>query len=231
MIPPSRIIKQVQQIELAKSHEEQLFMILKTYMSLFPMMNATLSRYSAFGFLGEGIISMEGERLEYISEIRDDIRSIPIIYQAIQERKAHFCQGIDFLKMVSSRYQIASNIQAITVTPICNGSAVLGFICSTKFSDDTQLNPTLLHALTQFGHLVGQYMAGGTALQLKNRLSKRELEVMKRVSLGERSKEIADALDISELTINQYIQSSVKKLLAHNRTHAVSILLREGVLT
>ena len=79
MIPPSRIIKQVQQIALAKSHEEQLFMILKTYISLFPMMNATLSRYSAFGFLGEGIISMEGERLEYISQIRDDIRSIPII--------------------------------------------------------------------------------------------------------------------------------------------------------
>lgn len=221
----------VHRIQQADSHEEQLFAILQAYSDIFPVGNATLSRYSSFGYLGEGIISLEGNQLEYISEMRDDIRSIPLIYDTIKARKAQVCQGIDCLKRTSSKYKIAPSVHAISVTPICNGSTVLGFICTTKFADKTILNDDYLETLTQYGHLVGQYMGGVSTSHASNKLSKREIEVMSLVSLGERSKEIASILGISELTVNQYIQASIKKLQASNRVHAVSILLREGLLS
>jgi DNA-binding CsgD family transcriptional regulator len=62
-------------------------------------------------------------------------------------------------------------------------------------------------------------------------LSKRELEVMRKISWGESMKEMADAMDISELTVKQYVKSAIKKLGAHNRSHAVSELLRRGIIS
>ena len=231
LVPFNTLYEQVQRIEQAESHEDQLFLILKTYMEHYPVLNATLSRYSSLGFLGEGIISIDMKALEYISEMRDDIRSIPIVYSAIQERRSKICKGIDCLKMTSSKYQIASNVQAISVTPISYGTFVFGFICSTLFEPKQPLNDGLLDSFTQFGKLVGQIMAGTAFIHNGMKLSKREIEVMRRVSWGESAKEMAATMKISEFTINQYVKSSLKKLGANNRAQAVGILLREGIIT
>jgi DNA-binding CsgD family transcriptional regulator len=58
----------------------------------------------------------------------------------------------------------------------------------------------------------------------------RRLEVMQRISRGESTKEMADYMYISELTVNQYVKSAVKKLNAKNRAHAVAELMRKGII-
>lgn len=35
----------------------------------------------------------------HIGEIREEIRSFPIIYAAIEDKKAKFCTGMDYLKI------------------------------------------------------------------------------------------------------------------------------------
>ena len=58
----------------------------------------------------------------------------------------------------------------------------------------------------------------------------RELEVLRLVRDGNRNKQIADQLSISETTVNFHIKNIVDKLQANDRTHAVTIALRRGLL-
>lgn len=61
-------------------------------------------------------------------------------------------------------------------------------------------------------------------------LTPRELEVLRLIRDGNRNKQIADQLSISETTVNYHIKNIVDKLQANDRTHAVTIALRRGLL-
>ena len=61
-------------------------------------------------------------------------------------------------------------------------------------------------------------------------LTARELEVLRLIRDGHRNKQIADELAISETTVNFHIKNIVGKLGANDRTHAVTIALRRGML-
>jgi len=59
-----------------------------------------------------------------------------------------------------------------------------------------------------------------------NKLSSRETYILQMVSLGKANKEIAEALDISEKTVRNYVSSIFKKLNVSNRTEAASYWIR-----
>ncbi len=61
-------------------------------------------------------------------------------------------------------------------------------------------------------------------------LTTRELEVLRLIRDGYRNKQIADQLSISENTVNFHIKNLMEKLQANDRTHAVTIGLRRGML-
>jgi DNA-binding NarL/FixJ family response regulator len=61
-------------------------------------------------------------------------------------------------------------------------------------------------------------------------LTARELEVLRLIRDGHRNKQIADQLSISENTVNFHIKNLMEKLQANDRTHAVTIGLRRGLL-
>ena len=61
-------------------------------------------------------------------------------------------------------------------------------------------------------------------------LTTRELEVLRLIRDGYRNKQIADQLSIAETTVNFHIKNLVEKLGANDRTHAVTIALRRGLL-
>jgi DNA-binding NarL/FixJ family response regulator len=61
-------------------------------------------------------------------------------------------------------------------------------------------------------------------------LTTRELEVLRLIRDGYRNKQIADQLAISENTVNFHIKNLMDKLQANDRTHAVTIGLRRGLL-
>ncbi|MDF2857521.1 MAG: helix-turn-helix transcriptional regulator [Neobacillus sp.] len=225
------LMEKIAQLEVTTSHEEKLYKILEVYMSLYPVQNAYLFRYSPLGYLGEGIIMLNSTGIIYINEIRDNIRTLPIIHSAILERRAKYCSGMEFLKQTSSKYILTSNVNSLAVIPICFSSVVIGYICSTEFTKATVIDERTLSSLTDFGRLVGRYMEKTDSLKETAHLSKRELEVMRKISWGESVKEMAFAMDISELTVKQYVKSAIKKLGAHNRTHAVGELLRRGTIS
>jgi DNA-binding NarL/FixJ family response regulator len=61
-------------------------------------------------------------------------------------------------------------------------------------------------------------------------LTTRELEVLRLIHDGYRNKQIAEQLAIAETTVNFHIKNLVDKLGANDRTHAVTIALRRGLL-
>ena len=61
-------------------------------------------------------------------------------------------------------------------------------------------------------------------------LTPRELEVLELIRDGNRNKQIAGRLSICETTVNFHIKNIVEKLQANDRTHAVSIAFRRGLL-
>jgi len=61
-------------------------------------------------------------------------------------------------------------------------------------------------------------------------LTAREVEVLQLIRDGFKNKQIADRLSISENTVNFHIKNIVDKLGANDRTHAVTIATRRGLL-
>jgi DNA-binding NarL/FixJ family response regulator len=61
-------------------------------------------------------------------------------------------------------------------------------------------------------------------------LTSRELQVLQLIRDGNKNKQIADQLFISENTVNFHIKNIVDKLGANDRTHAVTIAVRRGLL-
>ncbi|MFJ7888771.1 LuxR C-terminal-related transcriptional regulator [Lysinibacillus xylanilyticus] len=53
---------------------------------------------------------------------------------------------------------------------------------------------------------------------------------MMQVANRDSTKEIANIMDLSELTINQYVKSAIKKLKAKNRSHAINLLYQHGII-
>jgi DNA-binding NarL/FixJ family response regulator len=61
-------------------------------------------------------------------------------------------------------------------------------------------------------------------------LTTRELDVLRLIRDGYRNKQIANQLAIAETTVNFHIKNLVDKLQANDRTHAVTIATRRGLL-
>lgn len=84
-------------------------------------------------------------------------------------------------------------------------------------------------------HQGGRWIAPEAAAQLAENsprigITSRELEVLRLLSEGNRNKEIADALEISEDTVKFHVKSIFGKLGVSDRTHAVALAVKRGIL-
>lgn len=61
-------------------------------------------------------------------------------------------------------------------------------------------------------------------------LSEREIQVLRLVAQGNSNKKVASELGVSEDTIKAHMKNVCSKLSAKDRTHAVTIALRRGIL-
>jgi DNA-binding NarL/FixJ family response regulator len=61
-------------------------------------------------------------------------------------------------------------------------------------------------------------------------ISARELDVLSLMAAGKRNKEIAGALSIAEDTVKMHVRNILSKLQVNDRTEAVTIALRRGII-
>jgi DNA-binding NarL/FixJ family response regulator len=61
-------------------------------------------------------------------------------------------------------------------------------------------------------------------------LTEREVEVLRKVAMGNSNKIIANGLNVSEATIKGHMKNILSKLGANDRTHAVMIAMKRGFI-
>jgi DNA-binding NarL/FixJ family response regulator len=61
-------------------------------------------------------------------------------------------------------------------------------------------------------------------------LTPREIEVLQQVSTGRRNREIGEVLGISEVTVKAHVKRIMDKLRARDRTEAIAIAIRRGII-
>ncbi|MEN3328898.1 MAG: hypothetical protein V7638_3705 [Acidobacteriota bacterium] len=61
-------------------------------------------------------------------------------------------------------------------------------------------------------------------------LTEREIEVLRQVAAGNANKMVAQLLNISEETVKAHMRSILSKLGANDRTHAVTIAVKRGII-
>ena len=66
--------------------------------------------------------------------------------------------------------------------------------------------------------------------QAENELSARELDVLRLVALGSSNKRAGQLLNVTEDTVKAHMEAILAKLGASDRTHAVTLALRRGII-
>jgi len=64
----------------------------------------------------------------------------------------------------------------------------------------------------------------------EDELSEREIEVLRLIAAGNANKEIAAQLELAEDTVKRHVTNILSKLGANDRTHAVTIGLKRGII-
>jgi DNA-binding NarL/FixJ family response regulator len=84
-------------------------------------------------------------------------------------------------------------------------------------------------------HAGRRHIPGSVAEKLaehlgSEKLSERELQVLGQIAMGKRNKEIGAALGIAEDTVKMHVKNVLEKLEVNDRTEAVTVALRRGIL-
>jgi DNA-binding NarL/FixJ family response regulator len=64
----------------------------------------------------------------------------------------------------------------------------------------------------------------------ENSITPREIDVLRLVAAGNANKEIGAQLSLSDVTVKSHVQNILAKLGANDRTHAVTIALKRGII-
>lgn len=99
----------------------------------------------------------------------------------------------------------------------------------------SSLRADLLQALRAV-HAGGRWVPADIAIELAGHaaeepLTEREIEVLQRIAAGHSNREVGDQLSVSEDAIKARMKSILAKLSARDRTHAVSIALKRGIIS
>jgi len=65
---------------------------------------------------------------------------------------------------------------------------------------------------------------------MDDELSSRQIEILRLIAAGKANKNIADQLNIGEATVKSHVTGILSKLGANDRTHAVTIGLKRGII-
>jgi two-component system NarL family response regulator len=81
------------------------------------------------------------------------------------------------------------------------------------------------------GHPIPPFVASRLAMRVtQTSLSPREIEVVELIAKGKRNKEIADALGVSQETVQTHLKRLFVKLGVKDRTAAVTVALGRGIV-
>ncbi len=173
--------------------------------------------------IGQAVNSVEA--IELFRRHRPDI--------TLMDLRLPGANGIDTLIAIRGEFQQARIIMLTTTDS--DGEIQLALRAGAKGYVLKSMPKNELLAVVRSVHAGGRHIPPEVAARIAEHLGEedlttREMEVLRLIRDGYRNKQIAIELAIAETTVNFHIKNLVDKLGANDRTHAVMIALRRGLL-
>ncbi len=108
------------------------------------------------------------------------------------------------------------------------GAGVKGYVLKSSTGED--LIPALRAVFAGERWVPAEIATRLAALKTFEELTAREVEVLQHLAQGMANKQIADALHITEYTVKDHLKSILAKLRVADRTEAVTVALRRGII-
>jgi DNA-binding NarL/FixJ family response regulator len=172
-----------------------------------------------------GSASSGHEAIEVFERLRPDV--------TLMDLKMPDMNGIQVIGTLRSKHPGARFIVVTTYPGDVQALQALkagasGYMLKSSLGEELIDTIRLVHAgkrriPAEIATEIGQYAADDA-------LTAREVDVLRRVAAGQSNKQIALGLAISESTVKAHIHSILPKLNANDRTHAVMIALKRGIL-
>ncbi len=107
-------------------------------------------------------------------------------------------------------------------------AGAMGYLLKNSLGDDL---PTALRAVVDGERWVPVEIAKKLSDHAtKDKLTERELDVLRRLIGGDSNKELADKIGVTEHTVKAHLKSIIAKLRVRDRTEAVTVGLRRGMI-
>jgi DNA-binding NarL/FixJ family response regulator len=183
------------------------------------------------------IISTE-EDMELVGQAKDGTEALALYHQehpdiTLMDLRLPGQDGVETLTLIRKSYRDARIVVLTTSDSDTDLQRALhagaaAYILKSKSNNE-------IVEIIRSVHRRGRYIPAELAARLadhigEEQLTTRELEVLGLVRDGYRNKLIADQLAIAESTVNFHIKNIMEKLQANDRTHAVTIAVRRGLL-
>jgi DNA-binding NarL/FixJ family response regulator len=183
------------------------------------------------------IISSE-EDMELVGQAMDGREAIALYHQehpdiTLMDLRLPGLDGIETLTLIRNSYRDARIIVLTTSDSDTDLKRALhagaaAYILKSKPNNEIV---EIIRSVYRRGRYIPAELATRPEDHLgEEQLTTRELEVLGLVRDGYRNKLIADQLAIAESTVNFHIKNIMEKLQANDRTHAVTIAIRRGLL-
>jgi len=183
------------------------------------------------------IISSE-EDMDLVGQAMDGIEALALYHRerpdiTLMDLRLPGQDGVEILTSIRRSYRGARIIVLTTSDSNADLQRALhagaaGYILKTMANEEMI---EIIRSVHQRGRYIPTHLATRIADQIgEEQLTPRELEVLGLVRDGYRNKLIADRLTIAESTVNFHIKNIMEKLQANDRTHAVTIAVRRGLL-
>lgn len=224
-------MKVVDYINDMKNVDDPLYkaeLIIRGFTKFFPFERASFFTYSPLTYMGEGLVQIDRDQLYPIQSIKEDVRKILPIYQAVTQNIPSYIHIKPTKENFPQKYVEQFQLTSLLIIPISFLKAVIGCVLIDKYTGQGPLNKKMIQTITRYFQLS---VEGHILIpNHQHSLSKREIEVLQNLSNGHSIKEMAGTMEISEFTARDYISAAVRKLGARTRTEAVAIAIRIGII-
>jgi DNA-binding NarL/FixJ family response regulator len=172
-----------------------------------------------------GAAATGGEALERFFELRPDV--------ALVDLRLPDMSGLDLIKRIkdkspNARMIVLSSHEGDVDIQRALEAGAQGYVVKGIVREELLETIRSVHAgKRRLPAAVAQKLAEHIA---DEPISPRELEVLSLMATGKRNKEIASELSIAEDTVKMHVRNILSKLQVNDRTEAVTIALRRGII-
>ncbi|RFU65472.1 hypothetical protein D0466_06175 [Peribacillus glennii] len=227
-------------IMLARNFEEAVDKVVSGFANYLPFQRAALFYY-AEAENGEEIgIGVMGHKIDsnHIRSITEKLNNLPQIKKTMTHVQPVYVHNAEII--LPEKFVKQFDLKSIVLAPIYSPSSnkIWGGVFLDQGEGKTfEVSNTVLSVITKFGQHAGEILSKySTNLENtltapgKSPIKSREIEILRLMADGKTIDEAADQLFLSKYTVRDYMSEIMRKLEAHNRTHAIAIAIRQGII-